>query len=99
MLSVNLQCSEVNTYVNLQCSDVNTCVHLQCSEVSTVNTAPDAACDTCFSVQRYRGTSLMRNTSPVGPYGRPMLRALQGPRGVDASYVRGILVSVDFAAL
>ena len=28
--------------------------------------------------RRYRGTSLIRNRAPLGPYSRPMPRALRG---------------------
>ena len=32
----------------------------------------------------YRGTSLVRNRTPLGPYRRPMPRVLGGPGGVGA---------------
>ena len=35
------------------------------------------------SICDHRGTSLIRNRHPVGPYRRPMPRVLEGPRGVS----------------
>ena len=36
-----------------------------------------------LAARNYRGTSLIKNTSPVGPYSSPMLRVLEGSsRGV-----------------
>jgi len=47
----------------------------------------------------YRGTSLVRNRHPVGPYSRTMPRLLWWPRGGGAvSYERGTPVGVDRAA-
>ena len=40
-------------------------------------------------ISTYRGTSLMRNTPPVGSYGSPMPRDLCDTRGLGVSDERG----------
>jgi hypothetical protein len=41
-----------------------------------------------------RGTSLVRNNPPIGPYIIPMTRDLGDPRGLGVSYERGTPVGV-----
>jgi len=47
------------------------------------------------SASRYRGTSLIRKRTPLGPYSRPLHGALGGPRGWAFSYERGFCTPVQ----
>jgi len=42
-----------------------------------LETMSDSINPTPFSVWRYRGISIMKNSAPIGPYSRTMLRALR----------------------
>ena len=44
-----------------------------------------------------RGTSLVKNTPPVGPYSSPMPRVYGDPAGAGVSYERGTPVCGIFA--
>jgi len=46
-------------------------------------------CTTSTLVRGYRGTSLIRNSAPLGPYSATMPGALWTPRGGAVSYERG----------
>ena len=46
----------------------------------------------------YRGTSLIRNSPPLGPYGSPALGPYGFPRGVGVSFERGTPVSYRLRA-